>query len=151
PHVLVRLLGRPAGAFTAGDLERAVDELGLRQVNLRYVGGDGRLKTVAFPINSRAHLREVLTHGERVDGSSVFPGTGTDDSDVYVVPRHRTAFVNPFGERPSLDLLCGFYDERGEPLPHAREQIVRRAAELLHAETGLTMEAFGEVEYYLVQ
>lgn len=95
PHVLVRLLGRPAGAFTAGDLERAVDELGLRQVNLRYVGGDGRLKTVAFPINSRAHLRE--------------------------------------------------------PLPHAREQIVRRAAEVLHAETGLAMEAFGEVEYYLAQ
>lgn len=31
-----------------------------------------------------------------------------------------------------------------------REQIVRRAAEVLTAETGMTLEAFGELEYYLV-
>ena len=72
PHPLVRLVGKPTDDFTAGDLVRAVEELGLSQVNLRYVGGDGRLKTVAFPINSREHLGEVLTRGERVDGSSVF-------------------------------------------------------------------------------
>lgn len=151
PHALVRLLGKPAAEFTCADLVRATEELGIRQVNLRYVGGDGRLKTIAFPINSRAHVREVLTNGERVDGSSVFPGTATEDSDVYVVPRHRTAFVNPFGARPSLDVLCAFYDADGRPLPHAREQIVRRAAEVLRAEAQVTMEAFGELEYYLVE
>lgn len=150
PHPLVRLLGKPAADFTAGDLVRAVEELGLRQVNLRYVGGDGRLKTVAFPINSRGHLHEVLTRGERVDGSSVFAGMDTESSDVYIVPRHRTAFINPFGERDSLDVLCSFYDEGGKPLPHAREQIVRRASEALEREHGMTLEAFGELEYYLV-
>lgn len=150
PHPIVRLLGKPAAEFTAGDLVRAAEQLELRQVNLRYVGGDGRLKTLAFPINSRDHLTEVLTRGERVDGSSVFSGTDPNASDVYVIPRHRTAFVNPFGERPSLDVLCSFYDEDGAPLPYAREQVVRRAAEALQAETGMTLEAFGELEYYLV-
>lgn len=150
PHPLVRLLGKPTDDFTAGDLVRAVEELGLSQVNLRYVGGDGRLKTVAFPINSREHLAEVLTRGERVDGSSVFPGTDTDASDVYIVPRHRTAFLNPFGERCSLDVLCSFYAPDGTPLPYAREQVVRRAAEALTRQTGMTLEAFGELEYYLV-
>ncbi len=150
PHPIVRLLGKPSADFTGGDLVRAIEQLGLRQVNLRYVGGDGRLKTLAFPINSRDHLVEVLIRGERVDGSSVFAGTGTDASDVYVVPRHRTAFLNPFGERPSLDVLCSFYDEAGKPLSYAREQIVRRAAEVLTQETGMTLEAFGELEYYLV-
>lgn len=58
---------------------------------MRYVDGDGRLTTVAFPINSREHLHEVLTQGERVDGSSVFVGMDTESSDVYIVPRHRTA------------------------------------------------------------
>ena len=135
PHPLVRLLGKPTDDFTAGDLVRAVEELGLSQVNLRYVGGDGRLKTVAFPINSREHLGEVLTRGERVDGSSVFPGTDTDASDVYIVPRHRTAFLNPFGERCSLDVLCSFYAPDGTPLPYAREQVVRRAAETLTRQT----------------
>ena len=129
---------------------RAAEQLELRQVNLRYVGGDGRLKTLAFAVHSREHLTEVLVRGERVDGSSVFAGTDADASDVYVVPRHRTAFVNPFGERPSLDVLCSFYDEDGAPLPYAREQVVRRAAEALQAETGMTLEAFGELEYYLV-
>ncbi|WP_194860302.1 glutamine synthetase beta-grasp domain-containing protein [Dietzia sp. SYD-A1] len=150
PHPLVRLLGMPSAEFTANALVRAVEELGLEQVNLRYVGGDGRLKTLAFPINSRQHLHEVLTRGERVDGSSVFPGTDTDASDVYIVPRHRTAFLNPFGERISLDVLCSFYREDGTPLPYAREQVVRRGAEVLTQETGMTLEAFGELEYYLV-
>src|SRR4028118_146896 len=150
PHELVRLLEKPAAAFTCSDPVQAVEQLELRQVNLRYVGGDGRLKTIAFPINSRAHLIEVLTQGERVDGSSIFPGTETKASDVYIVPRHRTAFINPIGERPSLDVLCSFYDEDGKPLPYAREQIVRRAAEVLLEESGMVLEAFGELEYYLV-
>ena len=150
PHPLVRLLEKPAADFTCSDLVRAVEQLELRQVNLRYVGGDGRLKTVAFPINSRAHLIGVLTQGERVDGSSIFPGTETHASDVYIVPRHRTAFVNPIGERRSLDVLCSFYGEDGKPLPYAREQVVRRAAEVLTEGTGMVLEAFGELEYYLV-
>ena len=150
PHPIVRLLEKPAADFTCSDLVRAVEQLELRQVNLRYVGGDGRLKTVAFPINSREHLIEVLMRGERVDGSSIFPGTETNASDVYIVPRHHTAFLNPFGERLSLDLLCAFYGEDGKPLPYAREQVVRRAAEVLLRETGMVLEAFGELEYYLV-
>ncbi len=150
PHPLVRLLEKPAADFTCSDLVRAVEQLELRQVNLRYVGGDGRLKTLAFPVDSREHLTEVLMQGERVDGSSIFPGTDTAASDVYIVPRHRTAFVNPFGERPSLDVLCSFYGEDGMPLPYAREQVVRRAAEALLQETGMVLEAFGELEYYLV-
>lgn len=150
PHPLVRLLGKPAADFTCSDLVRAVEELELRQVNLRYVGGDGRLKTLAFPIGSREHLAEVLTRGERVDGSSIFEGTETDASDVYIVPRHRTAFLNPFGERTSLDVLCSFYGEDGAPLPYAHEQVLRRSAEVLTEETGLVLEAFGELEYYLV-
>jgi glutamine synthetase len=150
PHPLVRLLEKPAADFSCSDLVRAVEQLELRQVNLRYVGGDGRLKTLAFAINSREHLVQVLSRGERVDGSSIFPGSATEASDVYIVPRHRTAFVNPFGERPSLDVLCSFYSEDGRPLPFAREQVVRRAAEVLLEESGMALEAFGELEYYLV-
>ncbi len=149
-HPIVRVLDKPTASFTAVDLTDAVEQLGLTQVNLRYVGGDGRLKTLAFPIESREQLLEVLTHGERVDGSSIFEGVETSTSDVYIVPRHRTAFVNPFGHRPSLDVLCSFYDESGSPLAYASEQIVRRAAEVLTERTGMILEAFGELEYYLV-
>lgn len=151
PHPLVRLLGIPSADFVAADLVRAVEQLELRQVNLRYVAGDGRLKTIAFPINSREHLLEVLTRGERVDSSSIFEGVQASASDVYIVPRHRTAFLNPFGERLSLDVLCSFYRDNGTPLPYAREQVLRRAAEVLTEQTGMRLEAFGELEYYLVE
>ena len=40
PHKLVRLLEKPSADFTGADLVRAVERLELRQVNLRYVGGD---------------------------------------------------------------------------------------------------------------
>lgn len=151
PNALVRLLGKPAREFTPADLIRAVEELELQQVNLRYVGGDGRLKTLAFPVTSTTQLTETLVRGERVDASSVFPGTETEQSDVYIVPRWRTAFLNPFGEHRSLDLLCSFYDAEGRPLPFAREQVLRRAAESLREATGTELEAMGELEYYLVE
>ena len=150
PHPLERLLQKPAADFTCSDLVEAVEQMELRQVNLRYVGGDGRLKTIAFPINSRDHLIEVLARGERVDSPASSRETDTGASDVYIVPRYRTAFLNPFGERPSLDVLCSFYGADGNPLPYAREQVVRRAAEVLLRETGMVLEAFGELEYYLV-
>lgn len=150
PHPIERVLGKARADLSWEDLVEAVERLGLEQVDLRYVGGDGRLKTLAFPIGSREQLVAVLVRGERVDGSSVFGGASTEDSDVYVVPRWSTAFVNPFGIRPSLDLLCSFYDSEGEPLAHAHDQVVRRAAEALTRETGLVLEAFGELEYYLV-
>jgi len=41
PHPIVRLLGKPASDFSCSDLVRAVEQLELRQVNLRYVGATG--------------------------------------------------------------------------------------------------------------
>ncbi len=64
-------------------------------------------------------------------------------------PGFRTAFINPFGDTPSLDLLCSFYDVDGQPLASAPENILRKAQESLEAATGCTMEALGELEYYL--
>lgn len=150
-HPLVRLLGKPAAEFTRADLVRACEQLEIRMLALRYVADDGRLKSLQFAIQSREHLEELLSRGERVDGSNVLSGADTASSDVYAVPRHATAFVNPFGVEPSLDLLCAFYDQRGRPVPHAPERLVRRAAQALEEETGMTLEAFGEIEFYLVE
>lgn len=151
PHPLVRAIGKQREEFTRADLIRAVEELEIELVGLRYVADDGRLKSLTVPVQSRRHLDVLLTRGERVDGSNVFRSSGTDDSDVYIVPRHRTAFLNPFGLTPSLDLLCAFYDAKGAPVAHAPERLVRRAAQLLVDDTGLTLEAFGEIEYYVVE
>lgn len=149
PHPLVRLLGKPTSEFTRADIVRAVEELGIRMLNLRYVAGDGRLKKLNFVITSRAHLLSILTHGERVDGSSLFSFVAARSSDLYVVPRYRTAFVNPFAEEPTLDLLCSFYDAEGKPLESSPENVLRKAAASLERRTGTRLEALGELEYYV--
>ncbi|MBW3086463.1 Glutamine synthetase [Austwickia sp. TVS 96-490-7B] len=149
PHPLVRALDKPAEEFTKADIMTYVRSAGIRMINLRYVAGDGRLKKLNFVINSAAHLDRILSMGERVDGSSLFTAISADSSDLYVMPRYRTAFLNPFTEEPTLDLLCSFFDADGQPLSSAPEQIVRAAQSSLRRRTGATMEALGELEYYI--
>lgn len=119
PNPLVQALGKPADEFTRADIIRFVTEQSIPMLNLRYVGGDGRLKELNFAIQSAAHLDRILTMGERVDGSSLFDVVDATSSDLYVVPRLRTAYLNPFTALPTLDILCGFYDVEGNPLASA--------------------------------
>lgn len=79
--------------------------------------------------------------GERVEGSSLFDVVDAIGSDLYVIPQLRTAFLNPFAERPALALMCGFYDVDGNPLASAPQQILRRAQRSLEASTGCRLEA----------
>jgi len=149
PNKIVKALQKPAADFTKQDIVRFIEQNDIRMLNFRYVAGDGRLKKLNFVINSRAHLERVLSMGERVDGSSLFPFVAAESSDLYVVPRFRTAFVNPFTEVPTIDLICGFYDNHGDPLASAPEYILHKAQRSLRERTGLVMEALGELEYYL--
>jgi len=149
PNKIVKALGKPAGDFTKQDLIRFIEKNDIRMLNFRYVAGDGRLKKLNFVINSKVHLDKVLSMGERVDGSSLFSFVSADSSDLYVVPRYRTAFVNPFTEVPTIDVICSFYDSQGLPLESAPEHILGKAQRTLKERTGLTMEALGELEYYL--
>jgi len=149
PNKIVKALQKPALEFTKQDLVSYIEGNDIRMLNFRYVAGDGRLKKLNFVINSRAHLDRVLSMGERVDGSSLFPFVSAESSDLYVVPRFRTAFVNPFAEVPTIDLICSFYNNQGDPLESAPEYILQKAQRSLKARTGLTMEALGELEYYL--
>jgi glutamine synthetase len=149
PNKIVKALQKPAGDLTKQDIIRFIEQNDIRMLNFRYVAGDGRLKKLNFVINSKAHLDRVLSMGERVDGSSLFPFVSADSSDLYVVPRFRTAFVNPFTEVPTLDILCSFFNNQGDPLDSAPERILQKAQRTLKDRTGLVMEALGELEYYL--
>lgn len=147
---LVQYLNKPASDFTRDDIIKFVEGNGIRMLNFRYVAGDGRLKQLNFAINSRKHLSELLSTGERADGSSLFRYIDAATSDLYVIPRFRTAFVNPFAHVPTLDILCSFYDFQGKPLESAPENIVRKAHREFKKSTGLTFKAMGELEYYVI-
>lgn len=147
---IVRFLNKQPREFTRADLVRYVEENGIEMVNFMYPAADGRLKTLNFVINDLEYLNTILTLGERVDGSSLFPYISPGSSDIYVVPRYSTAFRDPFAELPTLTLLCSYRDKDGNALDISPEYTLRKACEEFTKETGLVFQAMGELEYYVV-
>ncbi len=151
PNPLIHFLEKPSEDFTKNDLIRFIEANGIEMVNFRYAGADGRLKTLNFIIKNKQHLDNILSAGERVDGSSLFPHyVEAGSSDLYVTPRYRTAFVNPFSEIPSIDILCSYYDKDGLPFTNSPEFILKKAHEVLKTRTGYSFEVMGELEYYII-
>ena len=150
PNPLVKFLNKPQKEFTKADIIRYVTKNDIEMINFRYAGADGRLKTLNFIINSLEHLDSILTYGERVDGSSLFPYIQAGSSDLYVIPRYRTAFLNPFSDIPALDILCSYYTKDGKPLESAPEYTLRKAHEEFKKVTGMEFQAMGELEYYVI-
>ncbi|MCQ4905944.1 glutamine synthetase, partial [Odoribacter splanchnicus] len=50
-------------------------------------------------------------------------------SDLYVIPRYRTGFLNPFSDFAALDILCSYYTKDCKPLESAPEYTLRNAHE----------------------
>ncbi len=150
PNRIVAYLGKPCNEFTKADIVRYIRENGIRMVNFMYPAADGRLKTLNFVINSAAYLDAILTCGERVDGSSLFPFIEAGSSDLYVIPRFRTAFLDPFAEIPTLSMLCSYFNKDGEPLESSPEHTLRKACRAFREVTGMEFQAMGELEYYVI-
>ena len=150
PNRVVAYLGKPSKEFTKADIIRYIQENDIRMVNFMYPAGDGRLKTLNFVINNEAYLDAILTCGERVDGSSLFPFIEAGSSDLYVIPRFRTAFLDPFAEIPTLSMLCSYFNKDGEPLESSPENTLHKACKAFNEVTGMEFQAMGELEYYVI-
>ncbi|MCM1297498.1 MAG: glutamine synthetase family protein [Muribaculaceae bacterium] len=147
---LVNFLRKPSKDFTKQDIIRYIEENDIQMVNFMYPAGDGRLKTLNFVINDKDYLETILTSGERVDGSSLFSFIEAGNSDLYVIPRFRTAFLDPFAEIPTVTMLCSFFDKDGNILETSPEATLRKACKAFTEKTGMTFQAMGELEYYVI-
>lgn len=151
PNVVASCLRKRPEDFTMTDIIGFIRSYGVKMVNFMYPAEDGRVKTLNFIINSLEYLETILSLGERVDGSSLFPSfVEAGNSDLYVIPRFRTAFLDPFAEIPTLSMLCSFYGKDGQPFECDPYQTVLKAAKVFRESTGMTFEAMGELEYYVI-
>jgi len=150
PNQLVRFLKKDVREFTREDIISFIKGNGIKMLNFNYVAGDGRLKTLSFTIRDEKQVRKLLDWGERVDGSSLFSYVDSANSDLYVIPRFKTAFLNPFSPIPTLNLLCSYFDGKGNELDIAPEYIVKKAAQKLKEKTGISLHMLGELEYYVI-
>ncbi len=148
---LVSYLKKPKREFTKADIIKYIEENKIEMIAFRYVAGDGKLKSLNFVITNRDHLEQILSCGERVDGSNIFPAfMHAGSSDLYVIPRFNTAFLDPFSEIPTLSFLCSYFNKDGLPMENSPEYVLKKAAESFTKVTDMTFQAMGELEYYVI-
>lgn len=150
PNLLVAFLKKPSAQFTKQDIIDFITQMDVQMVDFRYVGGDGRLKTLNFVVNNLEYLETILSCGERVDGSSLFSFIEAGSSDLYVVPRYSTAFMDPFAEIPTLTMLCSYFNKNGEHLESSPEYTLYKSHEAFKESTGMCFETMGELEFYVI-
>ena len=62
---LVNAIGKTPDQFTKEDIINFITANDIRVVNFRYIAGDGRLKTLNFPVSSLQYLDLILSPLER--------------------------------------------------------------------------------------
>ncbi len=146
---LIRQIGKERKDWQRQDLIDYCMREEIRIINFRYPALDGKLKELRLPVNSRAYLEKILTAGERVDGSSLFPGLfATTASDLYVLPVYSWAFVNPWAT-DELEILCRFANREGDPEPWTPDNVLLDASERFESECGAELHALAELEFYV--
>ncbi len=144
------LTNKPKEELSRADLINIIKQLELERITFHYVAIDGRLRQMQIPIQSIHQVERILSDGERVDGSSLFKGiVPTGKSDLYVVPLYKTAFINPY-DKKSIDFICRFFDNEGNPADYTPDNILNKAHQLLIRTTGYDLKALGELEFYLI-
>jgi glutamine synthetase len=128
-----------------------ISEKGIKILNLCHIPEDGHLKTLSFPVTDEKKVHEILEFGERVDGSSLFSYIHPSMSDIYIMPKLDTAFLNPFCTLPTLNVLCRYLDENGNPLDIAPENILLKAEKKLLSSTSVVLKALAELEFYVIK
>jgi len=136
--------------ITKEDIIKLVQEKDVKIINFCHIPEDCRLKTLGFTAKNKERLRAILEFGERVDGSSLFSYVDPSKSDIYIMPKTETAFINPFSSIPTLNILCEYLNEDGKPLNIASENILLRAEEKLRSSTGIVLKALAELEFYII-
>jgi len=145
------ILDKDRDDFTRDDILKVIKEKNIERLTFRYTGVDGQLKELRLPIGDMDYAERILASGERVDGSSLFKGlVDSSNSDLYVVPSYKTAFINPFDSR-SLDFICRFLNRDGQKAPFTPDNILGISHDYFKEKTGFEFHALGELEFFLLR
>lgn len=84
-------------------VKELIKKHGVKAVDLKYTGLDGRWYHITFPTRG---LDEVIELGIPFDGSSIPGMTTVESGDMVLMPDLSTAQIDPFFETPTLRLIC---------------------------------------------
>ena len=81
---IAQFLEKPPEEFTKQDLIKFIEAKNIEMLNFRYVGGDGRLKTLNFVIASKAQLDSLAMSSSVVGRCSPVSRSRTSRATVPV-------------------------------------------------------------------
>ncbi len=140
-------MGNPTGKE---DILKFISQNNIKILNLCHIPEDGRLKTLSFAATDTKKIEEILKLGERVDGSNLFSFLEPGESDIYIQPKLDKAFVNPFSQIPTLNILCDYSGADGRPLEAAPQNVLARAEDRLLSSSDVVLKALAELEFYII-
>ena len=122
----------------------------IKAVDLRFTDLPGAWHHTTIPVK---HLTEdVFESGLGFDGSSIRGWQSINESDMLILPQADTAFVDPFTELPTLNLICNIQDPiTGEEYAKDPRTITMRAINYLKHSGVADQAYFGpEAEFFIL-
>ena len=135
--------------MTANDVMAMIKEKGINAVDLRFIDLPGLWQH--FTISAKEFELDAFEEGVGFDGSSIRGFQAIQESDMLLFPDAATAFVDPFFERPTLNIICNIKDPiTGESYSRDPRHVAQKANAYLKS-TGIADTAyFGpEPEFFI--
>ena len=135
--------------MTANDVMAKIKSDGIRAVDLRFVDLPGLWQH--FTISAKEFDVDAFEEGVGFDGSSIRGFQAIQESDMLLFPDPSTAFVDPFFERPTLNIICNIKDPiTGESYSRDPRYVAQKASAYMKS-TGIADTAyFGpEPEFFI--
>ena len=135
--------------MTANDVMALIKEKGICAVDLRFIDLPGLWQH--FTISAKEFDVDAFEEGVGFDGSSIRGFQAIQESDMLLFPDASTAFVDPFFERPTLNIICNIKDPiTGESYSRDPRYVAQKANAYLKS-TGIADTAyFGpEPEFFI--
>ncbi len=120
-----------------------------RQVDLRFADIPGIWHHVSYPIEELTE--ESFEEGFGFDGSSIRAWAAISESDMLLVPDPTTAFMDPFGETPTLVMISDVIDPITRQHYERDPRWIARKAEMYLVNTGVADTCYfgAEAEFFI--
>ena len=120
-----------------------------RQIDLRFSDIPGLWHHVSYPIGELTE--SALEEGYGFDGSSIRAWAAISESDMLLMPDAATAFMDPFGETPTLVMICDIIDPITRQHYERDPRWIARKAEMYLRNSGIADTAYfgAEAEFFI--
>ena len=135
--------------MTVNDVMQLIKDKGIQAVDLRFIDLPGLWQH--FTVSAKEFEADVFEEGIGFDGSSIRGFQAIQESDMLLFPDPATAFVDPFFEIPTLNIICNIKDPiTGESYSRDPRYVAQKANAYLRS-TGIADTAFfgPEPEFFI--